>query len=75
MRLWVRMRVRGIDPDFTVHADLDNTGMAIMEGGIEADGSAGFELIQWRGAAAGLDDVTAPDVTGEPVAEVLAEGD
>lgn len=73
MRLWVRMRVRDIDPDFTVYADLDNTGMAIMEGALEPDGSPGFELLQWRGAAAGLDDPTAPDVTGEPVAEVVAE--
>ena len=75
MRLWVRMRVRDIDPDFTVYADLDNTGMAIMEGVLHPDGRPGFELIEWRGAAAGLDDVTAEDVTGEPVAEVVAEKD
>ena len=73
MRLWVRMRSRDLDPMFTVHADLDNTGMAIMEGGLRANGEAGFELVSWRGAAAGLDDATAPDVTGEPPAEAIAE--
>jgi broad specificity phosphatase PhoE len=73
MRLWVRMRSRDLDPMFTVHADLDNTGMAIMAGGLRADGEPGFELVSWRGAAAGLDDETAPDVTGEPPAEAIAE--
>lgn len=73
IRLWVRMRSIGIDPEFTVRADLDNTGMAIMEGGLRPDGQAGFELISWRGAAAGLDDPTAPDVTGEPMDEAVAE--
>jgi probable phosphoglycerate mutase len=73
MRLWVRMRSRDLDPMFTVHADLDNTGMAIMEGGLRPDGEAGFELVSWRGAAAGLDDAAAPDVTGEPPAEAIAD--
>jgi hypothetical protein len=47
--------------------------MAIMEGGLRPDGAAGFDLVSWRGAAAGLDDPTAPDVTGEPVDEAIAE--
>ena len=73
MRLWVRMRSIDLDPQFTVQADLDNTGMAIMVGGMRSDGEAGFELESWRGAAAGLDDPTAPDVTGEPVDEAIAD--
>ncbi len=73
MRLWVRMRSRHLDAQFTVQADLDNTGMAIMVGGMRDDGEAGFELESWRGAAAGLDDPTAPDVTGEPMDEAIAD--
>jgi broad specificity phosphatase PhoE len=75
MRLWVQVRCRNVEPQFTVYADLDNTGMAIMEGGIDPDGGAGFDLMDWRGAAAGLTDATADDVTGEPVAEAIADAD
>ncbi len=76
MRLWVQVRARNIDDDFTVHADLDNTGIVVLEGGILDDGGRGFELVEWRGtAAAGLVDEAADDVTGDPVDEQFAEND
>jgi probable phosphoglycerate mutase len=76
MRLWTQVRTRNIDDDFTVHVELDNTGIVVLEGGILDDGGRGFELIEWRGtAAAGLVDESADDVTGDPVDEQFAEGD
>lgn len=72
MRVWVQVRTRNIDDDFTVHAELDNTGIVVLEGGILDDGGRGFDLVEWRGtAAAGLVDEDAEDITGDPVDEQL----
>lgn len=74
MRVWTQVRTRNIDDDFTVHAELDNTGIVVLEGGILDDGGRGFELVEWRGtAAAGLVDESADDITGDPVDEQLAD--
>lgn len=72
MRLWVQVYSRNLEEGFTTRADLDNTGIAVMQGDLDA----GFELLEWRGTSpAGLVDESADDVTGEPVAEAIADAD
>jgi len=67
IRAWVGGRSGNIDPHFTVEHDLDNTGIAIMEG----SPSDGWTLLAWEDTpigGAGLADETADDPTGDAVA-------
>lgn len=71
MRVWVRASARNFETSGFDMRDLDNTGMAVLEGS-PADG---WELITWQGTPLGghvLVDVSAEDPTGTGVDEALA---
>lgn len=71
MRVWVAGSARNIEPSFTAHQELDNTGLVVLEG----TPSDGWSLVEWRGTPLGgevLVDDLAVDPTGESVDEALA---
>jgi probable phosphoglycerate mutase len=71
MRVWVRASARNFEASGFDMTDLDNTGMAVLEGSL-ADG---WDLITWQGTPLGggvLVDESAEDPTGTGVEEALA---
>ncbi len=71
MRVWVAGSATNIEPAFTAHQELDNTGLVVLEG----TPTAGWIMVEWRGAALGgevLEDDAAVDPTGESIDEALA---
>ena len=71
MRVWVAGSASNIEPSFTAHQELDNTGLVVLEG-TPADGWA---LVEWRGTPLGgevMVDDDAVDPTGESIDEALA---
>lgn len=72
IRVWVAGRATNIEPSYTAHHDLGNTGVVILEGTL----AGGFTLVSWEGHAIGgatLDDPAAPDPTGETIDDALGE--
>lgn len=70
MRVWVAGCATNIEPSFTAHQELDNTGLVVLEG----SPGAGWSLIEWRGTPLGgevLVDDSAVDPTGESLDEAL----
>ena len=71
MRVWVAGSARNIEPEFVARQELDNTGLAVLEG----SPATGWELVEWRGTPLGgevLVDETAEDPTGEGIDEALS---
>ena len=69
MRVWVAGSATNIEPAFTAHQELDNTGLVVLEG-TPVDG---WSLIEWRGTPlGGMVDDDAVDPTGESIDEALA---
>jgi probable phosphoglycerate mutase len=71
MRVWVAGSATNIEPAFTAHQELDNTGLVVLEG-TPADG---WTLVEWRGSPLGgevPEDDAAVDPTGESIDEALA---
>ena len=71
MRVWVAGSATNIEPAFTAHQELDNTGLVVLEG----TPAGGWVLVDWRGMPLGgevLEDDSAVDPTGESIDEALA---
>ena len=72
IRTWVAARCSNTDGEFAGTHQLDNTGMAILEGNTVRD----WHLVDWRSApvgGAGLTDARAVDPTGESVERPAVE--
>jgi probable phosphoglycerate mutase len=72
IRVWVAGRAANIEPSYTAHHDLGNTGVVMLEGTL----AQGFALVSWEGHAIGgaaLDDPAAPDPTGETIDDALGQ--
>lgn len=71
MRVWVAGSASNIEPTFTAHQELDNTGLVVLDG----SPAEGWSLVEWRGAPLGgvvLEDDDAVDPAGETIDEALA---
>jgi broad specificity phosphatase PhoE len=70
IRVWTGARVRNLGDGFTADNHLDNTGVVVVEGSLDA----GWTALSWGGMPVGgelLADVGADDPTGDPVDEAL----
>jgi broad specificity phosphatase PhoE len=68
IRVWVARHARNVSPLFAGQHDLMNTGIVVVEGSFDD----GWTLTAWQGIPVGgaeLADGTAPDPTGETLAE------
>lgn len=64
MRVWVAGTARNIEPMSVARAELDNTGLVVLEG----SPASGWEMVSWRGEPLGgpvLGDESAGDPTGQ----------
>lgn len=66
IRTWASWSARNIDAEFSKGQHLENTGIVVLEG----SPAAGWLATSWQGTpigGIGLEDLSAPDPTGEPI--------
>jgi len=66
IRTWASWSSRNIDAEFSKGQHLENTGIVVLEG----SPATGWLATSWQGTPVGgpaLEDVSAPDPTGEPI--------